>query len=279
MNTEELTHLNGVVTENDVLRALDQVLVSRPFRTSNQCSGLLRYIVNHTLAGEDNLLRERVIGAELFGRPVDYETSEDPVVRLRVSDVRKRLAQYYQSAKDQREVQIEIPSGSYRATFHWNAGAVEPGGKEAEAPVSEIGSEPSVVLPVGLSVHSERGDVHSLTSIGSGRRSAGKRLQISLVIGVLLLFFAASALVYIRANSPNRAFRAFWAPWTGSSKPVIISMGSNAVYRFQWDYVDRYAKQHGLEDSGQEFYIPFKPGDTISASDLQPAYNSFCGDE
>ena len=275
VNTEELTHLHRGVTRSDVLRALDQVLASRPFRTSNQCSGLLRYIVEHTLAGEDNLLRERVIGAELFGRRADYETSEDPVVRLRVSDVRKRLAQYYQSAKDQREVQIEIPSGSYRATFHWNVGAVEGVGRQAEAAVTENVSEPELVAPVGLAVHAEGEDVIRLAPIVSGRESRSKRLWVSIMIGVLLALFTASAVMLIRASSPNRAFRVFWAPWTGSSKPVIISMGSNAVYRFQWDYVDRYAKQHGLEESGQEFYIPFKPGETISADDLQPAYNSF----
>ena len=71
-------HPNGSVGMADVRLALEQILASRSFRASNQCSGLLRYIVDHTLAGEDNLLRERVIGAELFGRPAGYETSEDP---------------------------------------------------------------------------------------------------------------------------------------------------------------------------------------------------------
>jgi hypothetical protein len=275
--TESLTeHPNGVVGRADVLLALDQILASRPFRTSNQCSGLLRYIVEHTLAGEDNLLRERVIGAELFGRPADYETSEDPVVRLRVSDVRKRLAQYYLSARDQREVQIEIPSGSYRATFHWNAGAPATRSlREAEAPSDELIPEPDPALPTGLAIHPLAVEVDPFEAKGNVPLHSRKGVRVAVVAGALLLLIALCALSLIHARSPDRAFRAFWAPWIGSSKPVLISIGSNAVYRFQWDYVDRYAREHGLEASGQEFYIPFKPGDVIPAGELQPAYNSF----
>jgi len=265
-------HPNGSVDRADVQLALDQILASRPFRTSNQCSGLLRYIVEHTLAGEDNLLRERVIGAELFGRPVDYETSEDPVVRLRVSDVRKRLAQYYLSARDQREVQIEIPSGSYRATFHWNAEATERvGGTETVSSPETPVFEPDAVLTIAP----EAIDIKPAAPTGSVfRRPIGAAL-VALAVSALLLLVALLPLAWKHASSPERAFRAFWAPWTASSKPVIISIGSNAVYRLRWEYVDRYAKEHGLEASGQESYVPFKAGDTIPASDLQPAYNSF----
>jgi hypothetical protein len=275
--TEDMTqHPNGTVGRADVLIALDQILVSRPFRASNQCKGLLRYIVEHTLAGEDNLLRERVIGAELFGRPADYETSEDPVVRLRVSDVRKRLAQYYLSAKDQREVQIEIPSGSYRATFHWNAAAPEAGrGKEIETFADEIVSELGPTLSGDLTIHSEVIQVEPVSTTGNVLKYSGRAVRVIFAVGALLLLVALCKFALIHINSPDKAFRAFWAPWTGSSKPVIISVGSNAVYRLQWEYVDRYAKEHGLEASGQEFYIPFKPGDMVPAGDLQPAYNSF----
>src|SRR5580692_6443737 len=62
-----------------ILHTLEQVLASPPFRNTQQCQTLLRYIVKHTLAGEDHLLRERVIGSEVFGRRPDYETGEDPV--------------------------------------------------------------------------------------------------------------------------------------------------------------------------------------------------------
>src|SRR5258708_14577906 len=99
------TQTNPVLTQQDaqetwlrdparIQHALDRVLSSPPFRNTQQCQSLLRYIVKHTLSGEDNLLRERVIGSEILGRRPDYEPGEDPIVRLRVAYRRKRLAQF-----------------------------------------------------------------------------------------------------------------------------------------------------------------------------------------
>jgi hypothetical protein len=101
-----------------VREVLSDVLRSPPFRNSRQCQSLLTYVVEHTLSGENNLLRERVIGAEVFGRGPGYEPGEDPVVRVRAAEVRKRLAQYYQDRVNS-PVRIDIPSGSYRAVFQW----------------------------------------------------------------------------------------------------------------------------------------------------------------
>src|ERR1700746_640181 len=103
---------------------LDDILRSTPFRTSRQCQDLFRHIVEHSLAGSDDSLRERVIGIEVFRRAPDYDTAEDPVVRLRAADVRKRLAQYYQTrGNSTAQWKIEIPTGSYKAQFHRHGGA------------------------------------------------------------------------------------------------------------------------------------------------------------
>jgi len=105
----------------EVLRireALADILQSAPFRGSRQSQLLLTYVIDHTLSGENELLRERVIGTQVFGRSCDYEPGEDPIVRVRAADLRKRLAQYYQDRADS-AVRIEIPAGSYRAVFRF----------------------------------------------------------------------------------------------------------------------------------------------------------------
>ncbi|MGB6744356.1 MAG: tetratricopeptide repeat protein, partial [Terracidiphilus sp.] len=86
--------------------------------------------VGHALDGDVDNLRERMIGAEMFGRPVSYDTGSDSVVRVRASEVRKKLAQYYSETKEDRdEVRIELPSGSYVPRFHF-----EPQQEPAGAP-------------------------------------------------------------------------------------------------------------------------------------------------
>lgn len=61
-------------------------------------------------------MKERNIGVEVFGRSADYDTSEDPVVRVRATEVRKRLAQYFATPHPQ-DVRLEIPAGSYHVEF------------------------------------------------------------------------------------------------------------------------------------------------------------------
>jgi Tol biopolymer transport system component len=104
----------------DALRsALQSVISSSAFADSKQCKDFLRLVVERALAGDLESLGERTVGAEVFGRPVDYETSNDAAVRVRATDVRKRLAQYYREAKQDQPVRIELTPGSYIPEFHW----------------------------------------------------------------------------------------------------------------------------------------------------------------
>lgn len=103
---------------SDIERSLGRVLTGASFRSSAQCQALLRYIVEHSLAHEEDMLRERMIGINVFRRPSDYDSGNDPIVRARAAEVRKRLAQYYlQGEGTSEDIRIEIPSGSYKAVF------------------------------------------------------------------------------------------------------------------------------------------------------------------
>jgi hypothetical protein len=69
-------------------------------------------------AHREEMLRERVIGANVFGRAPDYDTGNDPLVRNRAAELRKRLAQHYMRTRDSKgAIRIDIPTGSYRAIF------------------------------------------------------------------------------------------------------------------------------------------------------------------
>ncbi|HTB98143.1 MAG TPA: tetratricopeptide repeat protein [Terracidiphilus sp.] len=101
---------------------LEDILASPAFAGRKRTQDFLRLIVTHTLQGENDSLRERMIGAELFGRPVSYDTGSDSVVRVRASEVRKKLAQFYNDSSDHRHpVRIELPSGSYVPRFHFES--------------------------------------------------------------------------------------------------------------------------------------------------------------
>jgi hypothetical protein len=103
------------VDEAKIRATLDRVLASPAFRKSEQCCKFLRYVVEHH--GEP--LKERQIGVDVFGRAANYDTAEDPVVRVRATEVRKRLAQYASDSAPAGDVRFEIPAGAYHVEFHW----------------------------------------------------------------------------------------------------------------------------------------------------------------
>lgn len=266
-------------------QALDQILSSGPFRNTLQCQNLLRYIVKHSLAGEDNLLRERVIGSEIFGRRPDYETGDDPVVRIRVAEVRKRLAQYYQSLHETPEVHIEIPSGCYRATFRWNNSFHSTINEQVEALVTFVQeAELGAVSTLEARLHPlpqaaptpETPQIATVPDVLPPPSAKKKTWKIWSLAGASLLLAGIAGFTSLNWNSPQaRHFKEFWGPWTNSPKPVIIVIGSNAVYRLSDSVTDQYAKDHQLEAHGQEFFVPFAPTATLHGSDLHPSVDSF----
>jgi hypothetical protein len=101
------------------LRATVEVVCeSASFRTSAKSCQFLRHIVRHTLDGNVDELKERLIGIELLGREASYDTGSDAGVRVRANDVRKRLAAYYAANPSDPEFALEIPSGSYVPRFY-----------------------------------------------------------------------------------------------------------------------------------------------------------------
>jgi hypothetical protein len=76
-----------------VRQHLRDILASPAFVGSKRAQEFLQLVVEHALALRTDSLKERMIGAEMFGRPVDYDTANDAVVRVKATEVRRRLAQ------------------------------------------------------------------------------------------------------------------------------------------------------------------------------------------
>src|SRR6266700_839218 len=111
---------------------LQNIFASEAFKGGKRAQDFLQLVVEHALAGRHDSLRERMLGVEMFGRPVDYDTANDAVVRVKASEVRRRLAQYYRSLEKPAPVRIDLPTGSYVPQFSF-----------ATAP--QVTPEPSVV--------------------------------------------------------------------------------------------------------------------------------------
>jgi hypothetical protein len=120
--------------ERIVRAELRGLLESAAFRTSKRCRDFLEYVVEHTMNGAGDSLKERSLGVELFQLPPDFDASQHTIVRVTANEVRKKLAQYYLTENGSTHpVRIELPPGSYRVEFRWEAPARAPE-PETQAP-------------------------------------------------------------------------------------------------------------------------------------------------
>lgn len=255
--------------------ALSEVLDSHIFRSSKQCQFLLRYIVDHSIAHQDDLLRERVIGATVFDRPPDYDTGNDPVVRARAAEVRKRLAQYYLDHLDDSTVQISIPCGSYRAIFSHNHRShlvEEASGISDNAESEDATSVHAAPEQIDFAVEEDQTEADS-----AGRRLVrGSRVWWTALIASLVIAGGFWGFQQWQLQEQKLLFKQFWAPFSRSSKPTLIYIGTSPSLRFSPGYVENYLAHHPEQDPHGGTFLGLPSSGSISAKDLVP-YNGSIG--
>jgi len=63
------------VLDREVRGQLQRILASPIFRNSKRNCNLLSHVVERTLEGHRDDLKERAIGIDVFGRSIDYDTT------------------------------------------------------------------------------------------------------------------------------------------------------------------------------------------------------------
>jgi hypothetical protein len=192
MRTSVSSDENAAVREQ-----LERILSSATFRNSKRYPNLLRHIVERTLEGRITDLKERTIGVEVFGRPADYDTSIDPVVRVTAGEVRNRIARYYHEPGREKEIRIELQPGSYIPEFHFPAPVVV---VEEAIEVAEPSIADAKLLPA------------------QPRKHPWSFLGFLLLGGVMVI----SALAWWHPWAQPRIFDRFWGPFLTGSSPVTI---------------------------------------------------------
>jgi hypothetical protein len=158
---------------------LQQILEGSAFRGSQRSEQFLRYIVEQALAKHYEMLKERMIGVELFGRQPSYETGEDAIVRVTASDVRRRLLQHYGKYGSQSPFHICLPSGSYVPEIEYN-----------QLPLSTTAE--ALANPAAENAAKVRGDA---AKPAIGTRWWRHKLAISILFNLLLLCLVGGILL------------------------------------------------------------------------------------
>ena len=89
-------------SEDAVRRQLDRLLASAGFANAGRMSRFLKFVVEKTLVGEGERLKEYVIGVEVFDRDANYDPRVDAIVRVEAARLRTKLAEYYARRRPRR---------------------------------------------------------------------------------------------------------------------------------------------------------------------------------
>jgi hypothetical protein len=180
----------------DMIRAQLELLVhDEVFRSSKRSVTFLRYVVEQTLNGSADLIKERTIGIEVFDRDPSYDTNSDHIVRTAAVELRKRLATYYVDERHRHELRMWLVPGSYIPRFTLP-------GQQDDGNALDIQSS-----PVAQSKE-ERQKKHRLAYIWSG-------------VAALLCLAAFS---WLHRATPADLF---WKPVLDTPGPVLLVVGDH----------------------------------------------------
>lgn len=206
-----------------VLQQLELIVSHHNFKNSKRCVSLLHYLVEQALDNRLDCMKERILGVEVFGRSADYDTSSDPIVRTTATEIRKRLAQYYQETPSSGELKIELVAGSYIPQFIFHSDAHEQAVVSPQLPASDVTKQTSV------SGSEETSAVPAMP--------AGKLLQKPSMLGRRGVIVGAVALGILAAGTGVAFYREesvaglnhFWEPVFKSPDPVLICVGAKTL--------------------------------------------------
>jgi TolB-like protein len=109
--------VNAEPSAEDVRGQLGRVLASDGFANADRISRFLRYVVERTLAGEADRLKEYAIGVDVFDRKEEYDPRIDSIVRVEAARLRSKLDEYYNRAGTDDPILIRLRRGSYIPVF------------------------------------------------------------------------------------------------------------------------------------------------------------------
>jgi hypothetical protein len=240
------------ISRSAILDQLGKIVANSHFCHSKRYPSFLRFVVEETLAGHTDVLKERNLGTEVFGRQSDYDTNADPIVRVTAGEIRKRLAQYYQEPGHEQELRIDLPLGSYvphfspasRTQFVGDASPV-PELPPAPPPVdhaSPWAATTPVPSPVVVSPVAE-------TPVRQPHR--WPRLVLLNAVGLCILVVGLYLALFSKSRFYDAGTRFFWQPIVSSSGPALVVIGVHSTD----------SKGHAL------------PVDTVAGSEFQEPQN------
>jgi len=235
-------------------RHVHEIIRGPAFKGSHRSGQFLKYIIDQSIAGQFDLLKERLIGVELFGRSPSYDTGDDAIVRVTASDVRRRLLQHYGTNGKSSEFRLSLPLGSYIPEITSCAANEDADSIEPRLQQNHLQAE-SAALP-----DSDAGPVAEHAA--QDARFAGKLWAVLLLGGGALATGALLGIAWSRSAANSSApfvHQVLSLPWSGllnSARPVHLITSDPNIVVIQ----SITGRELSLSDYANHRYIPDENG-------------------
>ena len=201
-----------------VREQLERLLSNPHFNQSRRFPSFLRFVIEQTLTGRTEMLKERTLGIEIFGREAGYDTASDPIVRVTATEIRKRIAQYYQDPGHEIELRLSLPAGSYVPQFHWPQSAKENGSTKTPTLLP-----PELHVPALIPEESWEPEREA-----PGTERGFRRPVTAMIVFALLLLSAGGWFLW--RSSHRSPFDFFWGPVLHSNDPLLFCIADQTSY-------------------------------------------------
>ena len=104
-------------SKKEVIGELGRILASDLFSRSPVLSNFLKFIVEETLEGNTDALKEYTIAVSALGKSHDFNPQTDAIVRIHAGRLRRLLNEYYAGPGAADSLKIEVVKGTYVPVF------------------------------------------------------------------------------------------------------------------------------------------------------------------
>jgi hypothetical protein len=260
---------------------LREVLSSKIFTRARSLGKLLSYLCDKYFAGEADQIKEYTIAVEFFQKMADFNSQENPIVRVEASRLRVKLKEYYRTEGTDHPIQISVASGHYVPVFQHRRKKAQPAGKDNGSGLPEESSDTNQLDEVLVLSKEEQepepegepvpdAAATPLASVSSGRPPAIRVAALSLA-GVVLIAAGITWLPRVLRRAPALAAPATASP--GAPQSISYQNTDAGVRIVAGSKVARYVDPFGMVWTGDRYYTG---GDILTPppSALQRAENS-----
>jgi len=104
-------------TDEERRALIQRIAASAQFRRSARLRDFLLYVGTQSLKNGGAEIHEQEIGAKVFGRDSSYDRSQDNIVRVNATELRKRIDLYFATEGAKEPLILDIPRGGYKPIF------------------------------------------------------------------------------------------------------------------------------------------------------------------